>query len=389
MKAGFSDPSTIVVVGGSAAGLFAAREFAQHGRQVRVLESSPNLDPVPRTLIVTSRLLDVVAQLPAGVIVNEIRRFELFSDGHAASISLRQPDLVIERATLIRGLAEQARAAGAQVLTNHRVRTFYASPRSLGVVVDRSGHTGDEIRANTVIGADGAFSNVARTVGWPSPATVPLLQAIVRLPKDLPPDTTRVWFIPEDTPYFYWLIPESPSRGAVGLIGEDGCVARTCLERFMERRGLEPLGFQAARIPVYTGWLPARRLGAGEVHLVGDAAAHVKVTTIGGIVTGLRGAAGVVEQVLRGRTGNLRRLRRELDCHLLIRRALHRLGQNDYSRLLDLIGPRTKQLLGQYTRDEVNRILLGLLITEPRLLLVGLRSILCGRSTGFGHSGTI
>jgi len=48
--------------------------------------------------------------------------------------------------------------------------------------------------------------------------TVPLVQAIVRLPKDCPPDTTRVWFVPDDTPYFYWLIPESAERGALGVI---------------------------------------------------------------------------------------------------------------------------------------------------------------------------
>src|SRR5207245_203225 len=116
------------------------------------------------------------------------------------------------------------------------------------------------------------------------------------------PDTTRVWFIPQDTPYFYWLIPESSTQGALGLIGAgppvgpsahrplaergeenrkskiesrqshdpptargEACVkaevssTRRLLERFIERLGLTPLEFQAARIPVYTGWVPVRR----------------------------------------------------------------------------------------------------------------------------------
>jgi len=49
--------------------------------------------------------------------------------------------------------------------------------------------------------------------------TVPLVQAIVNLPRTAP-DTTRVWFVPDDTPYFYWLIPENEHRGALGIIGE-------------------------------------------------------------------------------------------------------------------------------------------------------------------------
>ena len=48
------------------------------------------------------------------------------------------------------------------------------------------------------------------SAGWAPLETIPLLQAIVPLPKDMAADTVRVWFVPQDTPYFYWLIPESP-----------------------------------------------------------------------------------------------------------------------------------------------------------------------------------
>src|SRR2546425_2992731 len=45
----------VVVVGGSAAGLYAAKLIAQAGRRVRVVEASPGLQPTPRTLIVTQQ----------------------------------------------------------------------------------------------------------------------------------------------------------------------------------------------------------------------------------------------------------------------------------------------------------------------------------------------
>ena len=148
-----------------------------------------------------------------------------------------------------------------------------------------------------MVGADGATSRVARRAGWPPIETVPLVQAIVRFPKDYPPDTTRVWFVPDDTPYFYWLIPESPERAALGIIGEGHETAR-CLARFLEKKQMKPLEWQGARIPVYRRWVPVkRRVGKGEVYLVGDAAAQVKVTSVGGIVTGFRGALGVAHSI--------------------------------------------------------------------------------------------
>ncbi len=45
----------IAVIGGSAAGLFAARLLAQRGLAVRVLERTDALEPEARTLIVTRR----------------------------------------------------------------------------------------------------------------------------------------------------------------------------------------------------------------------------------------------------------------------------------------------------------------------------------------------
>ena len=244
----------------------------------------------------------------------------------------------------------------------------------VGVERARDART-EELHADIVVGADGALSRVAQAAGWPRQPTVPLVQAIVRLPADMSPDTVRVWFVPDDTPYFYWLIPESRERAALGLIGEDGQETRRCLERFMEKRGFTPLGFQGARIPVYDRWTPVeRRVGAGRVFLVGDAAGQVKVTTVGGIVTGFRGALGVSEAILNGgESRELRSLRRELDLHLLIRKTIHQFKQADYSRLVDLMNASTRRSLSQYTRDEAARVLWHITLSQPRLLLLGLR----------------
>jgi len=371
----------VIVVGGSAAGLFTAASVARGGRRVRVLESKAQFEPAPRTLIVTDQFRSQMGASARESIVNEIRRFELFTDGRSAQVALTKPDLIIERSRLIPALAREAEQAGARLTFDTRFLGIGPNARGLRLEVETGGQR-EELHADSVVGADGAASRVARASGWPPIETVPLVQAIVRLPKDCPSDTTRVWFVPDDTPYFFCLIPESTERAAVGMIGETGVHTKRCFERFLEKKRLEPLEWQGARIPVYRKWVPVRRqLGNGEVYLVGDAAAQVKVSTVGGIVTGFRGALGVAQALLQnGKSKELGALRKELGTHWLIRRALHRFQQRDYSQLVDLLNASTRQSLGEINRDESARLLWNVARRQPRLVLLGLRGLLMGKA---------
>lgn len=361
--------------------MFTAALLARKGIKAQVLEQSDRLEPISRTLIVTHKFRNVLGDLLAEkAIVNEIRRFELFTDGRSATIPLHKPDLIIERSALIKGLAEEAQGRGVELKFGRRFQNLRANGTGLIVECDSSSNGAEEIKAQTVVGGDGAVSRVAQAAGWPRQETVPLVQAIVDLPKDMPHNTVRVWFVPDDTPYFYWLIPDSENRGVLGLIGESTQSTRKHLERFMEKRHFEPQSFQGARIPLYKKWIPVKREIEGKpVYLVGDAAGQVKVTTIGGIVTGFRGALGVAEAIANGgASSELRRLRFELDVHLLLRRALHRFQQPDYSRLVDLLDAQARRSLGEHSRDDAMKVMWRLFVRQPRLLLMGLRGLLTG-----------
>ncbi len=371
---------SVVVVGGSAAGFMTAAKVAGGGRDVRVLDAKGGFDPVPRSLIVTHHFREQLCDVAASSIVNEIRRFELFTDGRSAEVALSKPDLIIERARLIPALAQEAIKAGARLSFDTRFLGLAPNSCGLRLEVETGGHR-EELHADHVVGADGATTRVGRSAGWPPVETVPLVQAIVKLPKDCPRDTTRVWFVPDDTPYFYWLIPENESRGALGIIGEgSGQETKKCIERFLEKKQMEPLEWQGARIPVYRRWIPVeRRVGQGRVFLVGDAAAQVKVSTVGGIVTGFRGAQGVADALLgAGGSNELRALRRELTTHWLIRKTLHHFEQKHYSYLVDLLNSATRESLGEIHRDHSTRLLWTVLRRQPRLILLGLRGLLMG-----------
>ena len=109
--------------------------------------------------------------------------------------------------------------------------------------------------------------------------------------------------------------------------------------------------------------------------------AQVKVSTVGGIVTGFRGALGVAQALLQdGKSPELGALRRELGTHWLIRRALHHFQQKDYSQLVDLLDASTRQSLGEINRDESARLLWNVVRRQPRLVLLGLRGLLMGKA---------
>jgi flavin-dependent dehydrogenase len=279
-------------------------------------------------------------------------------------------------------LATQAEKTGVRIYRNQRFLNLKPNGKGLAFTVTSNGHRkSTEQYAHILVGADGAFSKVAKCGGWPQQVTVPLIQAVVTLPNDMNPDTTRVWFLPEETPYFYWLIPHSPTHGVLGLIAEQERQGRTYLEHFIERKGITVIDFQSARIPLYTRWIPFRRkIGKAHVYLVGDAAGHVKASTVGGVVTGFRGALNVVDDILHTRNNlNSNGLRRELGLHKFIRKGLHGFTQQDYVKLLDILNPSTLRSLSTFSRDETPRLLFHLLLSQPKLLLLGLRSILLDR----------
>ena len=371
----------VAVVGGSVAGLYVANKLAAAGAKVTVFERQPALDPEPRTLIVTSEMRSLLGPLGDSCVVNEIDRFELFADGKVASIGLAEPDLVIERSVLIQELARAAEGAGSSIRLGRRLAGL--APDSSGIAIRTSARSGDDPRtdvAQTIVGADGTHSRTARAAGWPQQPVVSLVQTFVDLPDGMDPSTTRIWFRPEETEYFFWLIPHSEKQGVLGLIGGRASSPAERLRRFAGEMNLAMHGYQAAVIPAYARWIPIRKdLGRGEVFLVGDAAGHVKVSTVGGIVTGLRGARAVANGILNGGlNGEVRPLKRELNAHLAIRRALNRFGENDYRSLIGHIDATTGSILGSINRDEAPRILLNLLRTRPQMILRGLRALVVG-----------
>lgn len=377
-----------VVIGASTAGLFGAYLLARQGLRVRLFDQHEQLGPPQRTLIVTNQINQILGFTPHEAVVNHIQEIELLSQNRRALVKLGVPDLVLERERLIQLLAERAQREGVEIELGYNFLGLEGSPGGLSLALHNRGTDRvKEIKARALIGADGVWSQVARAAGADDRSTVAIWQAKVILPPETGEHMVRVWFHKESTPFFYWLIPESKRRGVVGLVCTAQEKAEGNLRQFLDAYGFEALDFQAADVPMYHPSLPVSiQLEGSEVFLIGDAGGQVKVTTVGGVVAGLRGARAVVgalfprpygqnRQKRRGRK-ELRRLRRELGLHFLMRSLLDRFSDSDYDHLLDLVSNRTKGVLQTYSRDELGGAFFKLLLAQPRLLPLAARSLM-------------
>ncbi len=363
----------VVIIGASTAGLYAGEILALAGKKVGLFERRRELRPARRTLIVTPLLRKVLGTLPDDLVLHEIEAMAVASANRELSIPLKEPDLIVERARLIHWLASKFQAAGGELFLGHRFTGFQQRNKGLGILLQTSKGQSIAVAREAVIGADGIGSQVAADAGIPKPDSVPIVQAEVTLSPEWDSSVAKVWFDTGETRFFFWLVPESPNKAVVGLIGDHGMGTRERLKKFLIHHNLEPEAYQAAQVAMYSPRLkPWTRIGRTPVYLVGDAAGQVKVTTVGGTVSGFLGAQAAATALINGKSyrSNLLGVRRELNLHWLLRRLLERLDNRGYDQLASTVTLKVRNFLSLYNRDSMNRVVWRLPILEPRLLKV-------------------
>ncbi len=369
----------VAVIGASSAGLFAAVRLAQNGLRVGVFEKQKELNPARRTYIITPHLDKVFGGLPEELILHRIHMMSVEALGASVDVPLPNPDLVLERRQLVHHLVDKAEYAGAEIHFGLRFVGFEVVGGETRILLNSLNGNKINICAKAVIGADGAFSKVADAAKIKRPVTVPLMQAEVSLPSDWNPAVTKVWFDVAETRFFYWLIPESDERAVVGLIADEKADARQILDRFIHKHEFEVLAYQAGQAAMHQpGLRPWGKVGDLPVMLVGDAAGQVKVTTVGGTVTGFWAAQAAANALMNGGAypRDLRPLKRELDLHWIIRLLLERLDNPGYAFLIESINQNVVRFLGQRNRDEMAGAFWKLIFLQPRFIGLGLRLLL-------------
>lgn len=367
----------VVVVGASCAGLAAAGSLSKQGLRTLVLDSRPNFRTPERTWIVTRKLAEILECDFTGSVLHETGVMELHANGSCRQVVLDPPDLIVERGALRNTLAMSVESSGGEIDLGVRVREMGIEGRAVSIYATNGRST--KVTTRHVIGADGVKSLVAETFRAGPQKTVPIVQARVRLPDDYDPAVTKVWFDRARTRFFYWLIPESASTAVLGLVAERSTDARALLDDFLHERGYVAEDYQGAMIPLHQ---PRRRIswpaGRGRAILVGDAAAHVKVTTVGGVVTGIWGGKAAARAIAKGTPyrRELAALHRELYLHDFVRWVMDGFDDRHYDSLLRLVNQELDLLLSTNDRDSMASKVWAILRAQPRLLSLGLGAVL-------------
>jgi digeranylgeranylglycerophospholipid reductase len=344
----------VVIVGAGPAGLFAAARLASAGLDVAVLEEHAEAGvPVHCTGVFADDAFDEFG-LTRHSLLNPLRRARFFApSGHSIGHETDNVEaVVIDRRAFDQELHQNARAAGARILTGHRATSVAIEHERVRVGLrDR-----EAIGGRTAILACGANYGLARRLGLGLPSAW-LQSAQLEVPATHPGDV-EVHFGSSVAPRgFAWAVPVVRATGRFVRVGLmcDGAPSDH-FARFVQRlsprwgiAGPAVSGSHAPRLKMLP-LAPIPRTFANRVLAVGDAAGLVKATTGGGIYYSLVSAAmaaDVLAPAIRAGRVNAEhlaiyerqwraRLGAELDAQLSLRRLAHRLDDTDIDGFFEL-----------------------------------------------------
>lgn len=306
----------VLIVGGGPAGLYAAYCLAKADRRVAVFEEHPEIGhPAHCTGLVATETFTRF-DLPRPAQWTALRRARFHSPGgHAFSLASDQDEsIALDRPAFDRGLAAQARAAGADIFTGHRVEALQRQDNHLAAgVVGKEGAR--RVYGRLGILATGASYRLHRALGLSAPRRfVHGVQVDVEF-EETP--EVELYFGNDVAPgSFAWIVPFTRRGAAIAKIGVLASRdASHYLARFLQsptvtRRthGL-PHPYAPRPIPV----LPLSKTFSDRVVAIGDAAGLAKPTTGGGIYYSLLSAelaAQTLCEALDANNGSAHFLRR-------------------------------------------------------------------------------
>ncbi len=278
----------VIVVGAGPPGSRLARQFAEQGHDVVMLERG---EPGPPLACSGHVSTDIWSYVP-----DEARDDLLQNEVYGARFHLGGPDSpaypfykdepvsnVIDRVELDRTLAATAEQAGAELRTGHAVSDVRVEADRAVVTANTADDT-VEVAGRVVAGCDGPTSRVRRAVDLDDPEET--LHGVLGFSDETDAGDFVDVHLTVDR-FFAWRIPRGDAGVEYGLAATPGSIdASDRLDRLAEGYGVELVRRCSGLIPVG----PPARVASDRVFLVGDAAAQTKPFTGGGILYGMRAA---------------------------------------------------------------------------------------------------
>ncbi len=329
----------VVIAGGSVAGLFCAREIANSGHSVLVLEEDYEIGTPEHCggLVSTSGLEELGIIPRSKTFDHMIESAEVFApNGNSFTInSKKQKVAEINRRELDKQIAHQAQKNGADI----KVKTSFKELTNEGV------RTSDgEIKCKIVVDARGVSALVNKDrEGILSSAQYEIYADWIKKGK------VEVYFDQEKYPgFFSWIIPSSEGTGKVGVAGR-GINVADALESFLAKKGK----YSTIRKIFAPIWIkgPIEKFVSDRLVIVGDAAGQSKPTTAGGIfscgMAGIFAGRAIAKFLESGNKSDLeeyqknwkQKFGKEFEKQSFARKLLERLDNQTINKLFESITP--------------------------------------------------
>jgi flavin-dependent dehydrogenase len=288
--------------------LYAAYQLASAGLDVAVLDAQKRIGDNAVCSGVIGEEAFVRFGLPPRPVLNRICCIQAVSPaGRRLEYRSATPlARVVNKAEFNRGLANLARSAGAELCLSRFVEVIDREKDGVLLQFRSRQRAVGKMRARVAVIACGVNGSLNRALGLVKPREfLRAIQADIPLGKDGAANPTEVYVGRSVAPgAFAWKIPLGHGRVRVGLM----CVEepRPYFDALLERVAPGLDGDEAKVRQKAIGQMPVGNCVGERIVAIGEAAAHVKTSTGGGIYFGLLSAEMATDVILRAfRKGEL------------------------------------------------------------------------------------
>ncbi|MBI5458440.1 NAD(P)/FAD-dependent oxidoreductase [Methanobacterium sp.] len=276
----------VAVVGGGPVGSTFARQMAEKGFEVAILEKKKEIGVPLQCAGLLGKKIKKVNILPDEFIINPVHGAFLHSpENTVLSVSKEKPEAyVLDRVGYDKFLADLATDSGVDIFLNHRVEKV----DSVSGVINLKNNPNAKISADVVVGADGHSSIVSGAFNPPAKSFQAAQYLIDVGEKRFQKDYVHLYVDSRVSPGFLWVIPLSETTARVGLFADTSyqqlnVILKELITKRSELKGATILKKYYGVIPKHD---PQKQLVKDRVLLLGDAASQVKPTTGGGLIMG-------------------------------------------------------------------------------------------------------
>lgn len=269
----------LIVVGGSAVGLFLAKEFAKKGKSVLVLERKKEIGQKLCSGLVSFNISDYVPEKDFRFFLEkEINKANLWIEKKKFSFSGKA--FLFDREKFDKYLAKEAENLGVRILLGKNVIGIQEKKDFVELNVS----SGEFFRSKLVAGCDGAVSSLARRLNLPAQEKLLLgVISLQKIKKENKEKSVDLFFSKKFSGFFAWRIPRK-NFIEWGIALKKKKNPRKKLEDFLKKQGIELRNPKAALIPYF----PLKKITSKRVFLCGDSAGQIKPYTGGGIIYGFK-----------------------------------------------------------------------------------------------------